>query len=183
MLWAAINIGFFAFLRSSELLLPDGVNYDPSRHLAYGDIKINRSMGSVQVIITIKSSKTDQAKHGMCIYLNSTGKDLCPVAALLGYLKVRGHKAGLLCVHKDGSPLRRSYLVKGIRRMLQGYPTIDTSKYACHRLRIGAATTAASQGVSESIIKRLGRWKSSAYQIYIRPPQSQLANLSRKLLT
>ena len=64
MLWAAIDIGFFAFLRSSEFLLPDGVNYDPSKHLAYGDIKINRSMGSVQVILQLKHLRLTRQSMG-----------------------------------------------------------------------------------------------------------------------
>ena len=48
--------------------------------------------------------------------------------------------------------------------------------------RIGAATTAKEKGISDVHIKMLGRWQSSAYQLYIRTPQEQLAKLSKELV-
>jgi hypothetical protein len=54
---------------------------------------------------------------------------------------------------------------------------VDCSPYSGHSFRSGAATTAAKQGISDATIKMLGRWKSSAYQLYI----EQLAAYSRRL--
>ena len=42
--------------------------------------------------------------------------------------------------------------------------------YAGHSFRIGAASTAAANGIEVSIIQTLGRWISSAYLDYIRIP-------------
>ena len=47
---------------------------------------------------------------------------------------------------------------------------IDCSLYAGHSFRIGAASTAAANGIEDSIIQTLGRWISSAYLDYIRNP-------------
>ena len=173
---------FFAFLRSAEFLLADGVQYDPSRHLSLGDITFNNPFKPSQIAIKIKASKTDQERQGTTVYLNSTGCDLCPVAAVLDYLKIRGPRPGILFIHKNGGALTRSQLVKGIRKMLEAYSDINPRNYNSHSLRIGAATIAASTGVPETDIKRLGRWKSTAYQLYIRPPQSELTNISNQLL-
>lgn len=45
---------------------------------------------------------------------------------------------------------------------------LDTSQYAGHSFRIGAATEAAKSGLAENVIQQLGRWHSSAIKRYIR---------------
>jgi hypothetical protein len=48
---------------------------------------------------------------------------------------------------------------------------IEEAQYASHSFRIGIATTCAMKGVSDEQIKMSGRWKSDAYDRYIRIPQ------------
>ena len=42
---------------------------------------------------------------------------------------------------------------------------VDQRKYCGHSFLIGAATTAATKGIEDSVIKTLGRWESVAYII------------------
>ena len=45
---------------------------------------------------------------------------------------------------------------------------IDSSHYSSHSLGSGAAITAEKQGIGDTTIKTLGRWKSSTCQLYIK---------------
>lgn len=44
-------------------------------------------------------------------------------------------------------------------------------RYKGHSFRIGAASHAADRGLSDAQIRALGRWKSNAFQRYIRVPR------------
>ena len=59
---------------------------------------------------------------------------------------------------------------------------IDSSLYAGHSFRVGAATTTTLQGLQDSLVKTLGRWESSAYQVYIWTPHSTLTSVVRSFV-
>ena len=180
MLWAASCLGFFGFLRSGELSAPDVGDFDPEQHLTVKDVAVNNRENPEAISVRIKQSKTDPFRLGVTIHVGKTGSKLCPVAAVLSYLVVRGMGEGPLFRFRDGRALTRSALVSQLRKALSS-AGFDPSKYAGHSFRIGAATTAAACGVPVDIIKTLGRWRSQAYQLYIQIPESQLSAISKKL--
>ena len=100
---------------------------------------------------------------------------------MMSFLKARGLAPGPLFCHKDYSPLTRSQLVNNLRKVLT-QAGVDASNFTGHSFRIGAATAAAANGVEDSLIQTLGRWKSDSYKRYIRIPNTELANISAKLL-
>ena len=114
--------------------------------------------------------------------MGKTSSDLCPVAAMLNYLVVRGAKPGPLFIFKNGRFLTRDRLVTEIRTVLE-QAGLDASKYCGHSFRIGAATTAATKGIEDSLIKTLGRWRSLAYLDYVKIPGHQLAFYSKVLIS
>ena len=60
---------------------------------------------------------------------------------------------------------------------------MDSQCYNTHSFRIGAATTARQVNIPDAIIKMLGRWKSDAYQSYIKTPPQELSKLSKYLVS
>ena len=131
--------------------------------------------------IRIKASKTDPFRQGVDIFMGRTGNELCTVVATLAYMVQRGPGPGPLFKFQDGKPLTRQRFVARVREALTS-AGVDSSAYSGHSFRSGAATTAAKCGVSDAVIKMLGRWKSSAYQLYIKTPRDQLAKISMELV-
>ena len=180
MLWAACCLAFFGFLRIGEMTVPGDTAYDPSAHLSRSDIAVDNPSTPAVIRVTIKQSKTDPFRKGVDLFLGKTASDLCPVAAMLNYLVVRGPVEGPLFRFRDGRPLTRQRFVGAVREAL-AKAGINQDKYSGHSFRIGAATTAASKGLEDSMIKTLGRWRSLAYLQYVQIPRDQLANYSRLL--
>lgn len=97
--------------------------------------------------INIKQSKTDPYQKGVTLYIGRTG--------------LRGYKPGPLFLFQSWKPLMRPHFVMVVREAL-GKSCFKERKYCSHSFRIGVATTAASRGMEESIIKTVGRWESVA---------------------
>ena len=130
------------------------------------------------------SEKTQEDWHLPAVQLSKLGRTnfmVCPVAALLSYLVLRGKGEGPLFQFKDGRALTRPLLVSELRKAL-AEAGLKPENYAGHSFRIGAATTAAACGIPVKIIKTLGHWKSQAYQLYVRLPTDQLSSISKKLV-
>ena len=102
----------------------------------------------------LRVSKTDQFREGSDVYLPRTYCRLCPVAALLSWMVVRGCEPGPLFRFSSGKPLSRSDFVTELKGALSSTRR-DPSGYSGHSFRSGAATTAAMQGISDSNIKLL----------------------------
>ena len=177
MLWAACCLGFYGFLRAGEF--PVNSPFNPDIHLAVSDVQADSLVNPSSFRIHIKCSKTDPFRQGCHIYIGAGKRDLCPVRALTQYLHVRGSTPGPLFLLSDGTPLHRQWLTSNIQSIFSaaGVPGC----YTGHSFRIGAATSAASRGLPDHLIKTLGRWSSDAYQIYIHTPVSTVVEVASLL--
>lgn len=180
MLWATCCMAFFGFLRVSEFTVPNQGDYDESTHLSLNDISIDNRCNPRLVKVHIKQAKTDPFRQGVDIYLGATDNPICPVSGILPYLAVRGTQPGPLFITNDGKYLTRLLFSTRIDALLESLH-VDTSQYNTHSFRIGAATTAAQAHIPETHIKTLGRWRSDAYQRYIKMPPQELAKFTKRL--
>lgn len=181
MLWATSCMYFFGFLRVGEVVIPSDSEYDAVRHLSYGDVRVDNIKSPKYIEVRIKASKTDPFRKGVSVYLGVGSHEICPVSTILDYTVRRGSAPGPFFFFSDGKPLTRHWFVAAIRLALD-VAGIDSSHYAGHSFRIGAATTAAQWGLQDSLIKTLGRWESSAYTLYIRTPRETLCAVARRLV-
>ena len=159
------------------MTVPSDSGYDPSVHLSINDISVDNSSRPSIICVKIKQSKTDPFLKGIDLFVGKTNSSLCPVAAVLDYLCARGMEAGPLFRFSDGKVLTHQRFVTAVKTGLDK-AGIDSSKYSGHSFQIGAATTAAQNGMEDSIIKTLGRWESLAYLQYVKIPRKQLVGYS-----
>ena len=112
MIWVACSLRFFAFLRVGEMTVPTGQAFDKSAHLSIKDIAVDDAKNPSMIQIRIKQSKTDPFQRGVDLFIDRTGAALCPVAAMLDYLHIRGVSPGPLFKFDDGRPLTRQPFVE-----------------------------------------------------------------------
>lgn len=82
--------------------------------------------------------------------------------------------------YANGTPLTRDKLTREIRILLK-MGGLNSSKFARHSFRIGAATTAAAAQPLQWLIMVLGLGSSDCFERYIRTPVPILAQVSQKL--
>jgi hypothetical protein len=77
--------------------------YDEGAHLCFDDITINSLQSPKVLKVHLKASKTDPFCVGVDVFVGATNHGLCPVAAVLAYLTMRGHGAGPFFHFEDGT--------------------------------------------------------------------------------
>ena len=92
----------------------------------------------------------------------------CPVYWLNQYLSFRGSLGTNLFQLPDGRALTRDHVMRVLRRALT-FLDIDPLAYGTHSFRIGRCTDLACAGYTDQQLRQVGRWKSDAFKLYIRP--------------
>ena len=163
MLWSALTLAFYGFLRSSEFTAPSATQFNPLVHLSNSDVSFN-SGGCLT--LHLKSSKTDPYRQGCTLLIALSHRSVCAIQALKKYLST-------LYVFQSGNYLTRAKVTSILRTIFRRL-RMPTELYSSHSFRIGAATTAAEAGLPPWLIQTLGRWSSNCFTLYIRTPPSVL---------
>ncbi|XP_075198526.1 uncharacterized protein LOC142301406 [Anomaloglossus baeobatrachus] len=157
----AFSLAFFAALRLGELVCT-------SRFKRDGLSRDSVDLYEDRIEILIRSSKTDQLGKGCrVVVFGVPGSAMCPVRCLREFGSVAGGANIPLLVHADGSSLSRFQFISIFKRCLErgGFSSAD---FGSHSFRIGAATEAARRGLSDEVVKRIGRWESGRFKSYVR---------------
>ena len=83
-------------------------------------------------------SKCDQVRKGANVFIGRMNDKLCPVAAAIAYMAVRGSCPGPFFCDIRGTPLLKVRFVAKLKEVLTAM-RVDQSQYAGHSFRIGAA--------------------------------------------
>ena len=115
--------------------------------------------------LLLRSSKTDPFRKGIKI-LFFKNEHLCPVSSMFSFLRTVRCESFLsdepLFVDAHNQPFSRDLFISYLRDVLNklGY---DENAFCGHSFRKGFASSMASAGIQDNLIKTLGRWNSSCY--------------------
>ena len=174
---AEVLVAFFGFLRCSEYTMTPS---NKALNLRYKDVKIcpnKRKYGLLR--LTLQKTKTDQYASTK-IRLWGNGKDHCPVKAMRAYLdSTYLQKDSPLFIYSDITLSAKKFnqVLKAVLKRIG----LCENFYSSHSLRSGTASTAASRGVPTWLIKKLGRWRSDCFKIYIPNPKRSLSRAQRSM--
>ena len=172
---SAITLQYFACLRASELCANTSLHLVPLR----SDISFYRTDSSSIMVYHCNSSKT--AHHGFKVHVGCSHKPICAVC-ITHYFISTYPAAPTQPLYKFSSGQLLTYpIYNAIIKRLVALAGFNPAHYSTHSIRAGAATQAARSGLDPESIKRLGRWRSQAYTLYLRPPPETYADLAPPL--
>ena len=174
MIFAAMTLGYFACLRAGEYC------YNPSVSPPLLASYISFHVASTPYFsIKVKSSKT--SLKGFSVIVGCTRADVCAHCTMQFYLHVRPFpQSAPLFLHQSGQPLTHRTLSAGIKAVCSRLG-LDPQSFTPHSLRAGSATDAAAANLPDTVIQRLGRWRSHAYSTYVRPSLDDMASIAHQL--
>ena len=189
----ALLTGWFFMLRASELL-PATDGSDPlKRAIRPADVvfyfqgKPTIGVKADEVVVQVRSSKTDQYGRGQARSHHRSGGDLCPVEALATLQVLQPHRwrnpgaEEPLFRYENGTGLDREGITHFIRiaALAAGFPG---ELAGSHSLRKGGATAFfASTGDLERL-KRYGGWSSDAVHAYLYEDHTAQKGISTGML-
>ncbi|XP_066275669.1 uncharacterized protein, partial [Branchiostoma lanceolatum] len=174
--WTALLIGFFAYLRRSNLVPTSPKSLEQNKHLRRCDILYAEE----GLLIRNNWSKTIQANERDLIVpiLAIPGSPLCPVAAFVNMLQLCPAPQDAPAFVLPTTPRRRfrpmtaSILSRELSRLVQ-QAGLPKGHHTLHDLRRGGYTLAFEAGVPRELRKAHGDWKSDADLLYLRPSVDQ----------
>ena len=165
---AMYSFAFFACLRIGEITLSSSKGDGSPTQLHQLVQSVDKNQKVVALKCTFLDFQHNYNQRPFSLVINRQIQ-FCPVQLMLEYLALRGRKPGPVFILADGSAVTRTQFTEQLSIAFK-YCGLNPSRYKGHSFRIGAASYAAEAGMSDAQIRALGRWKSNAFQKYIRIP-------------
>ena len=156
-----ILTGFFALMRLGELTVSDDKSLFDHRKIT---TRTSVSVSDKDYRFFLPSHKADKFFEGNTVIIQCHDVSINPLACFKKYLSSRDRLfpfSSDLWLRADGSRPTRSFFIRRMRLFF-------SNNFAGQSMRSGGATSLAENGVPPHLIQAIGRWASSAFQIYIR---------------
>lgn len=161
---AMFTLAFFALLRVGEITVTSVANHTISDN----DITVKTKKGQpVSVCVSLRHYKHSVSPFSVTIQ-PQRNKKICPVLAIHAFAKMRPRKSSPFFLNESGTPVTNKQFSQILRNCISKIG-LDPKSYTSHSFRIGGATLAHNRNFTDSQIRKLGRWRSNAFQSYLRP--------------
>lgn len=164
-------LAYYCCLRSCEVTKSEKVTHT----LQLEDVSIQNNPHPLLINIKFRSFKHSQEQTTITLHPR-VNSPYCPILNLLDYIAARGDEPGPLFMLHSNLSFKRSQYSKALKLCLSSID-LPQAKYNTHSFRIGRATDLALEGTPPQIIKTTGRWRSNAYEKYIRISQLSFSNI------
>lgn len=162
---AMFLLAFFGLFRVGEITYSSKGAQHVIRRENINFVRLHSKVRSLNITLTqYKHSVGHQASIPIAC---QAIKKLCPVRSMLRYLHMSSQTSSFLFLHQSGSPVTTTFFRSVLKSCVIAC-NLDPSVYTAHSFRIGGATLAHQNKMAVSDIKKLGRWKSTAYKKYLR---------------
>ena len=181
MLWAVCTMLFFGAFRINELVSRTESCFDPDHTLLTKDVQLNEKRGESSLSITLKCPKERKAGDVTVVDVFEVEGPLCPVRAYKKWRTSSNQQAEMpLFRHRDGTPLTGRKFNGHLKKLLGKHAQFAKGTISAHSFRAGIPTILGSKGYDDEEIKRIGRWSSRAFEIYIKGKRTNRAAIARQ---
>ncbi|KIJ41366.1 hypothetical protein M422DRAFT_172422 [Sphaerobolus stellatus SS14] len=169
-IWAICLCMFWGMMHAGEAMVIAQKDFNGKLHLKRSDIFFDKDTdGKLYACLDLPSAKTARPGRTKSVFITEQG-DLCPIAALRNLFTVVPARASdpLFCWRDEKGgirPMVKQMALKCINDILNRWGWGTTFG---HSFRIGGASYYLAQKVDPEIIRIAGRWRSMAYETYIR---------------
>jgi hypothetical protein len=181
LLWAMLWVATAGLLRISEFTTRSarGPQMPPLllSHLAFFgqdrssiDVLTSTQHSLVRhMVLHLQASKTDPFRTGVDIVIASADA-IEAVHLYLAHLRLqRPRPATPLFALDDLSAVPRGWLMSRVLSLLRKIGH-NPDRFSSHSFRKGGAVSLQEARVEDSLVRRMGRWKSDAFHLYVRDP-------------
>jgi len=168
--WGCCLIAFFGSFRIGELLPASSGIFDPLTDLSWADVDW---IGSDAVLIQVKTPKANKGAETVALFRIRDKKHFCPVRALqhLKNLNKNASNAPVFA-RKDGQNFSSNLFASLLNKIRDAAPPLNISGRS---FRAGIPSLIESHPglAADNFVKNWGRWRSAAYQKYMRDGTAQ----------
>jgi len=171
-IWAMASCAFWGMMRFGEVSVKTRADFSGLKHLKRSDAILGVDIdGRGYARLDLPSAKTAPTGEIQSVFVTTQStSNLCPIEALRNLARVCTAKASdplFSWRDKQGNvrPMVKDKALGKINSVLQAAGWGTTFG---HSFRIGGASFYLSQKIDLEIIRIAGRWKSLAYETYIR---------------